>query len=312
MIKSKIAIVGGNGFIGKNLKSFLSDLDYHITVINRDMMKKSEKNISYLNFDIRSTEVLIEAVKDVRTVIWLAHTSVPSKSDALNLDFENNICPVVNLLERAGDLPELKQFIYFSSGGTVYGDIKNNHPINETNPQNPISRYGFSKSIIEKYIIFLTRNQLFESIVLRPSNIFGPHQNMQKPQGIIGYALDAILNGKPLELYDGGAMIRDFIYVDDVADAVVKCITSETKPGETSIYNVGSGEGHSIMQVISLIEEVSGSHLSLKNKTSRNFDCQYNVLDCSKLSTEKAWKPRTSLKDGIKYVYDWFVNNKTK
>lgn len=311
-MKSRIAIVGGNGFIGKNLKTYLANMDYHIKVINRGMCTTSERNISYLNLDIRDPEALLEAVRDVQTVIWLVHTSVPSKADTLDVDFENNISPVVNLLEGVRDFPDLKQFIYFSSGGTVYGDIADHHPVDESYPQNPISSYGFSKSIIEKYIIFLTRNHSFESIILRPSNIFGPHQNMQKPQGIIGYALDAIISGKTLDLYDGGIMIRDFIYIDDVSEAVAKCIASETKHGETSVYNLGSGKGYSIKEVISVIEEVSGRHLGLINRTSRNFDCQYNVLDFSKLSKDKKWLPQTSLKDGIKYVYDWFVKNRSK
>lgn len=311
-MKPNIAIIGGNGFIGKNFTKYFSERDFQVLCMDhniKDNISKN-KNIIPISVDIHHTMELIESLKDAEIVIWLVHASVPStKDESLVDDFLLNVAPIVKFLEKANHLPNLKKFIYLSSGGTVYGDTSTKTPIPEDTIQKPISNYGLSKSVAEKYIEYLTRNSPFESIIFRPSNVYGPYQNLIKPQGIIGFAFRAIRDQKTLDLYNEGRVIRDFIYVKDVAEAVEKALKENSNEGKTSIYNLGSNEGFTIKEIIRRIEEISNKKLVINNKSSRSFDCEYNVLDTKKIEKTLNWKKSTEIDDGLRNVWEWINNN---
>ncbi|WP_278381276.1 NAD-dependent epimerase/dehydratase family protein [Chryseobacterium arthrosphaerae] len=312
-MKQTVVIVGGNGFVGKNFTSYFADKGYNVIVADHSIKKidKVNSDIDFVAVDIHHTKELLNIAEKADYVIWLVHASVPSTQDeSLVDDFSLNVSPIVKFLEKAGSFINLKKFIYLSSGGTVYGDTLNHEPIKETHQQNPISNYGLSKSIAEKYIEYITKGKPFETVVLRPSNVYGPYQNLVKPQGIIGYALKSIKNNTTLDLYDDGRVIRDFIYVEDLADAVGKFFTNDSKPGEVSFYNVGSNEGYSIKDILNKIEKITEKKLQLNHKSSRNFDCEYNVLDTSKLNKDKSWSKETSIEDGLAKVWDWINKEK--
>lgn len=306
-----IAIIGGNGFIGKNFVNFFEKKEFRISVLDRGA-KPYNAHIDFFSTDIHHTKELIENLRNATHIIWLVHASVPStKDDSLVDDFLLNISPLIKFLEKSNELPNLEKFIYLSSGGTVYGNYEERTPIKENFPQKPISNYGLSKSTAEKYIEYLTAEKNFESYILRPSNVFGPYQNLVKPQGIIGFAFKAIKNNLPLDLYDNGRVIRDFVYVEDLAEAVYQLILKENlERGTTKCYNVGSGEGHSIKYILDKIENISGKKIAYILKSSRNFDCEYNVLDTSKLSSEVNWKYKTQLTDGLLNVWNWINSEK--
>lgn len=311
-MKPTIAIIGGNGFIGKNLTLYFSSRGYMVKVIGRHLSSvySISENVVYIKADIRDTNQIIEGVADAEFIIWLAHTSVPSINDVSSIDeFQTNIAPIIQFLEgiKKSDTI-LKKFIYMSSGGTVYGNINTQNPIQETEATEPISNYGLSKSIAEKYIKFLTRFSPFSSIILRPSNVYGKFQNLIKPQGIVGYAFKAIHCNYPLDVYDDGRVVRDFIYVDDVASAIERFVESESVAGQTSIFNIGSNKGITIKELLQKIETIAGKNLTLNHKSSRSFDCEYNVLDSSQLIKEIDWSPQVDLDEGLEKVWDWIRN----
>ncbi|MCX8523535.1 NAD-dependent epimerase/dehydratase family protein [Chryseobacterium formosus] len=303
-MKKTIAIIGGGGFIGINFTTYFSANNFDVTVIDRHIRTNFfNSNIKIKNVDIHNTDELVKAVGDVDYILWLVHASVPSTTElSLTDDFSINISPIIKFLEQ---IQNVKKFIYLSSGGTVYGDIKESFPVAEEFNQKPISNYGLSKSVAEKYIEFITTQKEIESVILRPSNVYGPHQNLIKPQGIIGYAFKSIKDSHSLDLYNEGKVIRDFIYVEDLAKAVEKFLINDVVSGKTSFYNVGSGEGFSIMQVLEKIEIITGEKLQLTHKSSRDFDCEYSVLDVSKLEKEKKWSITTSLDEGLLKVWKW-------
>lgn len=307
-MKQTIAIIGGNGFVGKNFTSYFLDKGYRIIVVDHSIKKQAAENsdIEFVAVDIHHTKELLNVAEKADYVIWLVHASVPSTQDeSLVDDFALNVSPIVKFLEKADSLKNLKKFIYLSSGGTVYGDTTEHLPIKEDHPQKPISNYGLSKSVAEKYIEYITKNKSFETVILRPSNVYGPYQNLVKPQGIIGFAFKAIKNNLVLDLYDEGKVIRDFIYVKDLANAVENFLNNNTASGNISFYNVGSKEGVSIKEILNKIENITGEKLQLNNKTSRNFDCEYSVLDTSKINQETDWYRETKIEDGLLSVWEW-------
>lgn len=307
-MRSTVAIIGGNGFVGKNFTKYFLSKDYDVIILDHSVKEKVNlhENVKEYAVDIHHTKMLIDIIKNVDYVIWLVHASVPStQDDSLVDDFTLNISPIIKFLEKSAALENLKKFIYISSGGTIYGDVSEHSPINEEYKHKPISNYGLSKSVAEKYIEYITRNKLFESIILRPSNIYGPFQNLVKPQGIIGYAFKAIKNNQTLDIYDGGKVVRDFIYVDDVAKAVEKCLSEELKSGNTQFFNVGSNEGFSILQILQKIEIITEKKLQINHKSSRSFDCEYNVLDTLKINKEKNWNKEIKIEEGLLKVWEW-------
>ena len=313
-MKKKVIIIGGAGFIGKNLSRYLSNQNIKVKIIDKYIENISVDPNFYQNMkigqvDVNETSKIIDHLEDYENIIWLVHNSVPSNSmlDISN-DLINNIIPLINFLNRIKDNPNIEKFIFLSSGGTVYGNQIIEKPIKETDEINPVSNYGLTKNIAEKYIKLLLQSSNISSFILRPSNVYGTDQNLNKPQGIIGHAFKAALNNHQLFLYNNGKIIRDFIHVNDLSDAILKCIINITPKSSFFTYNIGSGEAMSMNNVIELINKITNKKILTINKPKRSFDCNYNVLDCSKLKNEYNWKPKIIFKDGLISVYDWIKN----
>lgn len=312
-----VALIGGNGFIGKNLTNYFLEKDYNVLVIGRNIVEDSDNlNGKLINklIDVNKTSKLIDVLFEYENIIWLVNDLVPgSTMDCLVDDFTFNITPLINFLENVKKLIILKRFVFISSGGTIYGDTLNRTDLNEDSPKNPISAYGLSKIIAENYINFITKRSSFESIIIRPSNVYGNHQNFKKPQGIVGYAFNALVNNKTIELYGEGKVIRDFVHVLDLAEAIKCCIERNYEIATIKTYNVGSQVGYSVKEVLNMINEISNKKIQTTLKPSRSFDCSYNVLDISKIKNELKWQPKVEIKDGLRSVWEWInygENNK--
>lgn len=308
-MEKSIALVGGGGFIGTNLANYFWEQGFNVLIIGRSAVNETRllsKEIKVDLLDVNHTSKLNEAVQNYENIVWLANNLVPSITmDSLVDDYNFNVSPVVKFIESTTELRSLKRFIFLSSGGTIYGDSLQAKKITEENQKSPISPYGLSKIISEHYIQFLTKDKNFDSYLLRPSNVYGNFQNLLKPQGIIGYAFNAILENKAIDLYDDGKVIRDFLHVNDLASAIKKCILQPNVGKSTQIYNVGAEIGYSIKEVLTLIEKVSGKKIQVIAKPKRNFDCDYNVLDCAKIKNDLHWKPVVDLEEGLKLVWEW-------
>lgn len=307
----KIGIIGAGGFIGTNLVDFLL-LTQEYTVVslsNHFAQKKTHQNNFEIIADVNQTPELINILKDCHAIIWLVNVSVPGSNMSLTEEFDLNTKPLIKFLEKANELPLMQKFIYLSSGGTVYGNTEEHSPIKEEHSKSPISAYGLSKLVTENYIEFFTQKNHFESYILRPSNVYGKYQNLVKPQGIIGFAFKSVIQNTSIDLYDDGKVIRDFIFVKDLADAITKCIEKHTNKTKTNIYNVGSGIPYSIKEMIQKINVISKKEVQTIAKESRNFDCEYNVLDINKINKELGWFPSTSIEEGLAEVSEWINNS---
>jgi UDP-glucose 4-epimerase len=302
-----IAIVGGNGFIGRNLTRYFVGKGYEVIVIGRNIESKSRiDNVSYFSIDIHHTKEVINALKGASIVVWLVHASVPSTLDeSLIDDFMLNISPIIRFLEKAKDNKDLNKFIYFSSGGTVYGNPTSHTPMLESHPTVPISNYGISKLVAENYVSYLLKDSNVQSIIVRPANVYGPYQNLVKPQGVIGFAFKALFEDKPFDVYNNGMIIRDFLHISDLNDAIEHIIMHDSSSTTTEVFNLGSGVGMSIKDLLLEIEVVAGKTLMMNHKPSRSFDCDYNVLDFTKLNNHTGWKPKESLYNGLQDVWQW-------
>lgn len=308
-MKNSVALIGGTGFIGTNLALFFNNLGFKVLVLGRSDHHRevyTAHGIEYRLIDVNYTSKLVDLLHEYENIVWLVNDLVPSVSmDSLVDDYTFNVKPLVDFLELTPKLRKMKRFLFVSSGGTIYGESVDHADFHEGSNLNPISAYGLSKIISENYIGYLTRKSHFQSIILRPSNIFGPFQNLKKPQGIVGFAFNSILKGTSLDLYNEGMVIRDFIYVDDFAKAVNSCLNDTFVRSQTEIYNVGSQCGVTIKSVVESIHEVTGIEVKTIAKPARSFDTNYNVLDISKITANLNWKPTTSLDQGLANVWNW-------
>lgn len=313
MIKDCL-IIGGAGFIGRNITESLLKNNFSVKVIDRNAqnifsLQSKFPSLEIIKMNTEDTNKLIYELGNIESVIWLTHTSVPSTSmNNIELDFVSNVIPLIKFLSEITKRENIKKFIYFSSGGTVYGNPLIQVPIKENQIKAPISNYGQTKLVAEEYINFILTNSAIQHFILRPSNVYGLSPNLNKSQGIIGHAFNAILKNQPIVLFGNNIVTRDFIFVSDVSNSVIKCLEYNGSHNISNVFNVSSNKGYTINQVLNMIQELSGKELKIIEKPARSFDCNYNVLDSSLISSELGWSPKISFEVGLLKVWDWMKN----
>ena len=192
----------------------------------------------------------------------------------------------------------MRKIVFVSSGGTVYG-IPDYLPIKEDHPLNPITPYGISKMAIEKYLGFYSYHYGIDFVILRLSNPYGERQNPYSGQGVIASWIRRAKNAEPIEIWGNGEIIRDYIYIKDAVNVLKKACLIDI---EKKILNVGTGVGHSLLQVHRILEECVGRPIPATFKDVRKIDVPINVLDVSLLEALD-WKAKVSLEEGIKKLW---------
>ena len=162
-------------------------------------------------------------------------------------EFENVIFPTVRLAQLCSRLGV--QLVYFSSGGTVYGERKTLVPFVETDPKEPISYYGLSKQMIENSILFEHRVSNLDFVILRPSNPYGHGQSINGRQGLIAVALGKVLAGETMTIWGDANQVRDYIYIDDLSKVVVQLLKEDIS---CRTINIGSGKGYTVKEVLKI------------------------------------------------------------
>jgi len=299
---SNVLVIGGQGFIGSHVCDSLASSGNSLRVISRNPNKLGYQSSTaeYLYFDYNDSDKLEGALKGIDCVIHLANSMVPSSSNLDPIaDIDSNLVPTVALLDLMRKVGP-KRIIYLSSGGTVYGHPLH-LPITESHPLNPICSYGITKVSVENYLLMYQTLYGFEPLILRPSNPYGPRQGHLGVQGLINSFLNLALRSEPLTVWGDGKIVRDFFYVKDLANLCGQAVESS----ESGVFNIGSGEGTSINDVIHMIREVTGRDLRIAYKKSRSYDVSENYLDVTKARSILNWNPETSIRDGITEHWEW-------
>lgn len=295
-------VLGGNGFIGSHLVDALLAEGARVRVFDRlpERYRPPLPNIDFVQGDWGDSAALAEALADVDTVFHLISTTVPGTSNLDPVgDIQGNLINTVRLLELMRTMG-VRRMVYLSSGGTVYG-VPECDPVPEEHPLRPISSYGIVKVAIENYLSMEARLHGLKPAILRASNPYGPRQGHGGVQGVIGTFLWKIAQGEPIQLWGDGSIVRDFIHVRDLARL---CITVASS-GVTGSYNAGSGQGHSIAQIISAINAVIGVSVEPLRKPGRGFDVPRVVLDIGKVRRATGWGPEIGLEDGLRETWEW-------
>ena len=304
-----ILFIGGAGFIGSNLlKQFDTD-KYLLHVLepedaNISRLDKAKVTIHRCSLSDVGTIQGILTTYNIQTVVHLVSTLIPGSTyEEYKDEFKTVIFPSIEIMEICAK--EKIKFVYFSSGGTIYGNRNEMKPFSEEDEVSPISYYGWSKQIMENSILFMHRTKGLPYLIIRPSNPYGHGQNIYAKQGLVAVAIGKILEGKPVEVWGDGSSIRDYIYIDDLAMSVYQLI--ERNACNTTL-NIGSGRGYSVNDVLAFLKIVSGIDYKIEYKNPRPVDVSNMVLDVTKLK-EFIDIVNTPFMDGINI---FFEEEKTK
>jgi len=297
-----ILFIGGAGFIGAALvKRFCEDTDYHVYVMeperaNIDRLKDYKNKIMLIQGDISDSATVLKVLlkEQIEIVVHLVSTLIPGSTlPHFQHEMDDILMPTIRVMELCSE--NNIKFVYFSSGGTVYGNSESVIH-RESDSQEPISYYGLSKCIVEEMIKFESRKSNLNYLILRPSNPYGPGQNIYGRQGVIAVSIGKVLKDDPLTVWGDGNSIRDYIYIDDLADAVYKLIGADVA-GET--INVGSGIGYSVNDIISILDRYIQKKVKVEYVESRGVDVDAMILDCTKLKRLIDFNP-IGIEEGIK------------
>jgi len=303
----KCVVVGGGGFIGSHLCEALLAKGYAVTILDREgapnLERLKQKGATLCIGDFFNPEDLRLALEAQDAVFHLVSTTVPQTSnDDPGYDVETNVIGTLRLLDCARTA-RIKKIILASSGGTVYG-IPQEIPIRENHPTDPTCSYGITKLAIEKYLHLYWILYGLDYQILRLANAYGERQRPTATQGVIPVFLERALRNEEITVWGDGSVMRDYIFVSDISSALVKALTYS---GEMKVFNIGSGQAHSLRDVIHIIEKVTGQPLKVKYTTGRSFDVPISVLDITRARSYLNWAPTISLFEGIARMYSWML-----
>lgn len=301
-----VLVTGGAGFIGSHVVDRLVAAGHAVHIVD-DLSTGQAALIHpaarFHRIDIRSDRlatILHEATPDV--VVHLAAQVDVRRSVADPLfDASINVVGTLNLLEscrRSG----AKRVVFASSGGAIYGEGEV-IPTPELHPLRPASPYGVAKLAGEHYIATWADLTGATMVALRYANVYGPRQNPQGEAGVIAIFLSRLLAGRPCVIYGDGEHTRDYVFVEDVADATVRAATQGESRG---IANVGTGVETTVNDLYRRLAAVAQVNQAPQFAPSRPGEQRRSALDPSFAKTLLGWTPATALETGLARTLEFF------
>lgn len=302
----KILVTGGAGFIGSHLVDKLVKEGHDVLVVDDLSTGKKE----YVNPRAKFKKVNIEQDK-LATVIdeyqpeiiyhLAAQKNVRVSLSHPSKDALTNVVGSLNVLEQAVR-NQVKKFIFVSTGG-IYGDT-DQLPTNESGLEQPMSPYILNKLTFEKYLDIWANGKI-KWAAPRLANVYGPRQDPYGEAGVIAIFLDNALKDKTLYVNGDGQQTRDFIYINDVVETLVKALGNIE-----GVYNIGTGKETSLLDLIAAIKVATGKEIKVYHRDAIAGEVKRSCLDANKAMGALNWKPQYELKEGLGHTYRWFKDNK--
>jgi UDP-glucose 4-epimerase len=294
-------VLGGNGFIGSHLVDRLLAEGHRVRVFDKyeEHFRKQLTEVAYCVGDFGNRGMLSEALEGIDMVFHLISTTLPKTSnDDPAFDVQSNVIETIFLLEQCV-ARKIRKVIYISSGGAIYGK-PSVLPIPENCPTEPECSYGITKLTVEKYLALFNHLHGLDYVVLRPSNPYGSRQKPDGIQGAVSVFLGRVAQGKTIEIWGDGRVVRDYIFVDDLIDGIYRAAVMQS---HSRIFNLGSGMGHSLNEIVEVIRKVTGRQIDVAYKAKRSFDVPTIYLDIFRAKQELSWMPSVSLEAGMEATW---------
>lgn len=296
-------ILGGGGFIGTNLTERLCSAGQPVINFSRSWLTR-RAGVEYVKPDPDSSGQLDRLIARAGIVYHMAHGFSPRTAlERMDLDLLSSMelnFQVMQACEIHG-VP----LLYLSSGGTVYGATAV-VPTPEEAETHPIGPYGLSKLTAERYLELRHKFNGLDHRILRISNPYGPWQFGRNSQGVIGTWLHRIRSGEAIEIWGDGEVVRDYIYVEDVAEALVRVAEYE---GPKRIFNIGSGEGISLNRLLAELHHLFDGGVRCQYRPAGPADVPVSILDITRAERELGWHPRIGIGEGLRRTLDWVASD---
>ncbi|KMQ50200.1 UDP-glucose 4-epimerase [Chitinispirillum alkaliphilum] len=338
-LNGPIVVTGGAGFIGTNLCSRLLEMGHEVVVYDNLSRAGSETNLEYLQHtykkrlkvsvaDMRDTKALCSSLEGAAAVFHLAaQVAVTTSLNFPSEDYSVNLQGTINLLEilRSFKTPP---FLLYTSTNKVYGQLgdiklrkigKRYEPshsaysdgISEKRNLDFHTPYGCSKGSADQYVLDYSRTFGIPAVVFRMSCIYGPHQFGTEDQGWVAHFAISALEKKPITLYGDGCQVRDILYIDDLLDAFLLALNKKTSLRGCA-FNIGGGSSNtvSLLELIYMLNQVTGYDTQVCFEPFRCGDQKYYVSDTSKFTSATGWVPLISSHEGLRILCRWLEENR--
>lgn len=299
----RIAITGAAGFIGRHLVPILLERNHVVHAIVRDFADTCDGAVNHVVPSF-STRKISKALEECDTLIHLAWSTVPSTSSGQPLlELESNLIPSLQLINSLQDSP-ITRILFLSSGGAI--PLSHALPLIPDGTPFPRSYYGSAKVAVEQFLMALSAQSDKSITIIRPTNLYGPRQPLVPGFGLISTLVDHLINNKQVTIWGDGSVRKDFLFISDLVELLVRVI--ESRPIESpAILEVGSGQSHSILEVVEMLELISGKKIERAHLSAREIDPVDITINLSNVKSATGWAPATPLQAGLEAVYEWAV-----
>jgi UDP-glucose 4-epimerase len=319
----KVLVTGGAGFIGSHIVDGLLAAGHYVAVLD-DLSSGSRDNLPTgvpLHVvdivDAAAVATVFQTERPDAVCHQAAQMSVSRSVREPLFDAQVNCIGLINVLDAAVKAG-CRRFVFASSGGVLYGDVTT--PASEATPANPVSPYGITKWVGERYLKFYAEEHGLAAVALRYSNVYGPRQNPHGEAGVVAIFCKKLLAGQAATINGDGKYVRDYVYGPDVARANVIALTHDlarVQPRTLTSLNIGTGIGTDVNELEGMIRRHVAATLGRRatptglpgptHGPARPGDLRSNLVDAALAAQVLGWRPTVSLDEGIAATAEWFA-----
>ncbi len=304
----KAVVTGGAGFIGSHLTEKLHQNNIEVLVIDNLLTGKKENLFSLdlentIYGDVGSEETL-NIIKNFNSDVCFhlaAQSSVVISVEDPLLDFEHNLLQPVQLIKTLLET-DCKQFIFTSSGGTIFGEPEVIPTSEDDYGGEPASPYGLAKKKLNELIEVMLQNETMSYSILNLSNVYGPRQDPHGEAGVMSIFTGKLMNNETPTIYGDGKQTRDYVYVLDVVDALIK----STETDDNLFLNIGTGVETSVNELVSILSQKISWDGEPEYAPKREGELLRSVLNNERAKSQIGWEPKYTLDTGLDELISWF------
>jgi UDP-glucose 4-epimerase len=306
-VAPRALVTGSSGFVAGHVVRRLVSEGHEVTGLDiappRGHFDASVREVTLDVRDRVGVHALIEETQPELFFHIAAQASVPASMRDPRTDVETNALATLELAFDAAEVG-VQRFVFISTGGAMHGEPPPKQlPANEETPVAPMSVYGASKAAAEIYLGVVAQQTGLEVSILRPSNIYGPGQNPHGEAGVMAIVTRAMLRDEPVTLFGDGSQTRDYLYIDDTVEAVMRA-----SEGPPDVCAISTGLEVSTEQIFELLASLTGYERPIVYADERPGDIQRISLDPARAARVWDWRPHTSFEDGVAQTVEWFRN----
>lgn len=306
-MRNAILIIGGGGFIGARLAAALRRSGSPVAVLGHGLRDATAVDFVQRHGSVEDAGLLRELLEISASVVYLASVTTPSASAREpGLEVTGNLLPLARFLEIAQTLPPRK-LVFVSSAGAVYGDCADGAA--EDAPLRPRSYYGAGKAASEAMLHAFAANGGWPTVVLRPTNVYGPGQLPVKGFAIVPTIFQRMLERRAFDIWGDGSVVRDYLYADDLCMLVAKILADDMPAW--SVFNVGSGAALSVLDLVHQCEQAADMRLEIQFHPGRAVDVPRAIPDIGALRQKLGWSAPTSTQTGLAQTWQWLREART-